>query len=91
MTNAFEKRLIRFALALKQKAMKPNTPLEESTKAFKEITTFYAILRKQAPKSSEDAGNTTFDALQDEMREVVEQESHNAGTAPPVRSRSGRH
>lgn len=88
MSDDFEKEMVRFAKALKQKASQDNTPLEEATNAFKALATFYAILKKHPSK--EDGGEaTTFEALQDEVHRVVEEEAH--GTAEtPVRSRPRR-
>lgn len=89
MTDDFLKEMILFAQDLREKARQPNTPLEESINAFKALTAFYAILWKHKPSSSDEEDTTTFDDLQNEVNEVVQQEAANGRTAQAVRNRSG--
>lgn len=89
MTDDFQKEMLLFAQALREKARQEKTPLEESINAFKALTAFYAILLKHKP-SSEDGEDTTFGDLQNEVNEVIEQEAATNGrTAQAVRNRPG--
>ena len=82
----FEQEMLNFARTLRKKAEIYNTPLEESTNAFKALTAFYAILRKY--KSTDDGSeDTTFDDIQNEVRDVVERENANGRAPSPIRDR----
>jgi hypothetical protein len=47
-----------FAETLSKKACEKNTPLQESTDAFKALTAYYAVLQKQAKKGGDDDTET---------------------------------